>query len=91
MAKTPHSLTVKGIEFSGELYDFLSNDMSRLYPDLVAKTRMTLYDVAPQILGSFDSQLAFYAHKKFDRKGIHIKTGKFMVRDILYCILEVLL
>lgn len=70
----------QGIEFSGELYDFLSNDMARLYPELVAKTRMSLYDVAPQILGSFDSQLSLYAHKKFDRKGIQIKTSKYIQR-----------
>ncbi|KAL1930238.1 hypothetical protein VTP01DRAFT_1392 [Rhizomucor pusillus] len=69
-----------GIEFSGELYDFLSNDMARLYPELVAKTRMSLYDVAPQILGSFDSQLSLYAHKKFDRKGIQIKTKRHVER-----------
>ncbi|CAM0137748.1 unnamed protein product [Umbelopsis sp. WA50703] len=63
-----------GIEFSAELYDFISSDMSRLYPQLMSQTRMTLYDVAPNILGSFDSQLSEYAQKKFNRKGIQIKT-----------------
>ncbi|KAI8997666.1 NDE1, mitochondrial external NADH dehydrogenase [Pilobolus umbonatus] len=67
-----------GIEFSAELYDFISDDLSRLYPDLIEKTRMTLYDVAPQILGSFDSHLSDYAHKKFNRKGIQIKTQRFV-------------
>ena len=37
---------------------------------------MTLYDVAPTILGAFDSHLSDYASKKFSRKGIKIKTGK---------------
>lgn len=50
--------------------------MSRLYPQLMSQTRMTLYDVAPNILGTFDSQLSEYAHKKFSRKGIQIKTSK---------------
>ncbi|KAI9255676.1 FAD/NAD(P)-binding domain-containing protein [Phascolomyces articulosus] len=68
-----------GIEFSAELYDFISKDAIRTYPrDLVSRVRMTLYDVAPQILGSFDSQLSDYAHKKFKRKGIHIKTKRFV-------------
>lgn len=40
------------------------------------KTRMTLYDVAPTILGAFDSHLSEYAFKKFNRKGIQIKTRK---------------
>jgi NADH dehydrogenase FAD-containing subunit len=68
--------TMQGIEFSAELYDFISSDMSRLYPQLMSQTRMTLYDVAPNILGTFDSQLSEYAHKKFSRKGIQIKTSE---------------
>ncbi|CEG65172.1 hypothetical protein RMATCC62417_02009 [Rhizopus microsporus] len=67
-----------GIEFSGELYDFIANDLSRLYPTLMPFIRMTLYDVAPNILGSFDSRLADYCHKKFDRKGIKIKTQRYV-------------
>ncbi|KAG2221442.1 hypothetical protein INT45_005247 [Circinella minor] len=68
-----------GIEFSAELCDFISKDAIRTYPeDLVSRVRMTLYDVAPQILGSFDSQLSEYAHKKFKHKGIEIKTKRFV-------------
>ncbi|KAL7311986.1 hypothetical protein PS15m_007797 [Mucor circinelloides] len=69
-----------GVEFSAELYDFISDDLSRLYPDLMKKTRMTLYDVAPTILGAFDSHLSDYASKKFSRKGIQIKTQRIVDR-----------
>ncbi|KAI8074306.1 FAD/NAD(P)-binding domain-containing protein [Gilbertella persicaria] len=69
-----------GVEFSAELYDFIADDISRLYPDLVDKTRMTLYDVAPTILSAFDSHLSEYASKKFSRKGIQIKTEKIVER-----------
>lgn len=65
-----------GVEFSSELHDFISEDLSRLYPQLMAHTRMTLYDVAPHILGTFDSNLSAYATKKFARRGIQIKTGR---------------
>ncbi|RUP47384.1 FAD/NAD(P)-binding domain-containing protein, partial [Jimgerdemannia flammicorona] len=65
-----------GIEFSAELYDFLSEDLSRLYPALMDKVQMSVYDVAPQILGNFDKNLGAYAAKRFRRKGIQIKTGK---------------
>lgn len=65
-----------GIEFSAELYDFISDDLSRIYPDLMDKTRMTLYDVAPTILGAFDTKLSEYASSKFNRKGIQIKTQR---------------
>jgi len=64
---------VKGVEFSSELHDFISEDLSRLYPQLMAHTRMTLYDVAPQILGTFDQNLSAYATRKFARRGIQIK------------------
>ncbi|RUS21042.1 hypothetical protein BC937DRAFT_93771 [Endogone sp. FLAS-F59071] len=64
-----------GIEFSSELYDFISEDLSRLYPSLMGKVQMTVYDVAPQILGSFDHKLREYATKRFRRKGIQVRTG----------------
>lgn len=64
---------MKGVEFSSELHDFISEDLSRLYPQLMAHTRMTLYDVAPQILGTFDQNLSAYATRKFARRGIQIK------------------
>ncbi|KAI9492404.1 FAD/NAD-P-binding domain-containing protein [Zychaea mexicana] len=68
-----------GIEFSAELYDFISDDAIRTYPEgLVSRARMTLYDVAPQILGSFDSHLSEYTHEKFKRKDIQIKTRRFV-------------
>ncbi|KAI8100100.1 pyridine nucleotide-disulfide oxidoreductase-domain-containing protein [Halteromyces radiatus] len=67
-----------GIEFSAELYDFISRDASRLYPELIRFISMTLYDVAPHILNGFDSDLSSYAHQHFDRKGIRIKTQRFV-------------
>ncbi|CAO3612880.1 unnamed protein product [Cunninghamella echinulata] len=67
-----------GIEFSAELYDFISNDMSRLYPQLMPFVQITLYDVAPKILSAFDSKLSSYAHQQFDRKGINIKTQRYV-------------
>ncbi|CAG8698097.1 10893_t:CDS:2, partial [Racocetra fulgida] len=50
-------------------------DLARLYPNLINSVTMTVYDIAPQILGSFDQSLRDYAIKKFTRKGIHIRTG----------------
>ncbi|KAG9287047.1 hypothetical protein G9A89_023011 [Geosiphon pyriformis] len=65
-----------GIEFSAELYDFISEDLTKLYPLLMTKVRLAVYDIAPQILGSFDVGLRDYATKKFTRKGISIRTGR---------------
>ena len=36
---------------------------------------MTLIDVAPKILTSFDSELSNYATQRFSRKGIHVRTN----------------
>jgi NADH dehydrogenase FAD-containing subunit len=68
------------VEFSSELYDFISEDLSRLYPQLMDYTRMTVYDVGSSILNSFDSKLSDYATKKFNRRGIQIKTGTHVER-----------
>lgn len=39
-----------------------------------------MYDVAPQILGSFDKNLAEYAVSKFDRAGINIKGSRHVTK-----------
>ncbi|GAA5822434.1 hypothetical protein JCM11251_006336 [Rhodosporidiobolus azoricus] len=62
-----------GVEFAGELHDFLTTDLERAYPALVPYARITIYDTAKGILGSFDESLAAYATEKFDREGIVIK------------------
>ncbi|KAJ3217636.1 hypothetical protein HK099_005395 [Clydaea vesicula] len=63
-----------GIEFSSELYDFVKEDLSRLYPNLMSKVQITVYDVADTILGGFQKELQEYTSKKFFREGIKIKT-----------------
>ncbi|GAA6048570.1 hypothetical protein JCM3770_006558 [Rhodotorula araucariae] len=62
-----------GVEFAGELHDFLTSDLARAYPQLVSMCRITIYDVAPGILGSFDKSLAEYATNKYTREGIAIR------------------
>ncbi|KAI7870267.1 pyridine nucleotide-disulfide oxidoreductase-domain-containing protein [Spinellus fusiger] len=64
-----------GVEFSAELYDFIKENLSRLYPDLMQYIQMTVYDVSSHILGSFDEKLSAYATRKFERRGIKIKPG----------------
>ncbi|GAA5876100.1 hypothetical protein JCM8547_002636 [Rhodosporidiobolus lusitaniae] len=61
-----------GVEFAGELHDFITTDLQRAYPGLASYPRITVYDTAAGILGSFDESLAKYATEKFDREGIRI-------------------
>ncbi|TPX56611.1 hypothetical protein PhCBS80983_g04418 [Powellomyces hirtus] len=67
-----------GVEFSAELHDFIKDDLRRLYPSLINKAQITVYDVAEKILGSFDDALADYATQKFAREGIKIRTKTFI-------------
>ncbi|EHL01895.1 putative NADH dehydrogenase [Glarea lozoyensis 74030] len=63
-----------GIEFAAELFDLCKEDLVKVYPALIPHVKITIYDVAPKILPMFDSKLADYALKLFDRDGIKIKT-----------------
>ncbi|KAF9896599.1 hypothetical protein BX616_007139, partial [Lobosporangium transversale] len=64
-----------GVEFSSELHDFIREDCSRLFPDLMNHVTLAVYDVAPTILASFDKSLAQYCMNKFKRSGIEVRTG----------------
>ncbi|KAF7978794.1 hypothetical protein HWV62_44856 [Athelia sp. TMB] len=69
-----------GVEFAAELHDLLHTDISRHYPALARMSKISLYDVAPEILGSFDRNLASYAEKNFAREGISIRTNHHVER-----------
>jgi NADH dehydrogenase FAD-containing subunit len=67
-------LTATGIEFAAELHDLCKEDLRKIYPSLIPRVKITIYDVAPKILPMFDAKLADYALKLFDRDGIKIRT-----------------
>ncbi|KAI8817293.1 FAD/NAD(P)-binding domain-containing protein [Fimicolochytrium jonesii] len=69
-----------GVEFSAELHDFIKDDLSRLYPTLMDKVTLTVYDVGSKILSTFDASLADYAARKFAREGIKIRTKTYIKR-----------
>ncbi|PFH53467.1 hypothetical protein AMATHDRAFT_54546 [Amanita thiersii Skay4041] len=80
-----------GVEFAAELYDLIHTDIHRHYPHLAKLTKITIYDVAPSILGTFDKSLVQYAEKTFSREGISILTrhhvervepGKLIVKEV---------
>ena len=56
-----------GVEFGAEVYDFLKEDVSHFYPDLVKKVKVTLIE-ASHILSSFDQKLRKYAEKKISTR-----------------------
>lgn len=64
-----------GMEFAAELCDLISENMVKLYPTLVPKVEITVYDVANKVLSMFDQSLGQYAMEVFRREGIKIKTS----------------
>ncbi|KAI9847313.1 MAG: hypothetical protein M1837_002900 [Sclerophora amabilis] len=63
-----------GVEFSAELSDLVREDLLKIYPTLKPYVRITVYDVASQILSMFDSALSTYARQTFQKEGIQVKT-----------------
>ncbi|KAL1616598.1 hypothetical protein SLS54_008333 [Diplodia seriata] len=73
-----------GIEAAAELWDCWHEDLRHVYSHLDADgdgdgggggLRITIHDVAPQILGSFDASLSEYATRSLKGKRVEIKTG----------------
>lgn len=56
-----------GVEFGAELYDFVEQDVARLYKQQQEQVRVTLVE-SNQILSSFDDRLRAYAEKKITQR-----------------------
>jgi NADH dehydrogenase FAD-containing subunit len=58
------------IEFSGELWDFLNEDVRKWYPEIIPK--VLIIEVGDHILGTFDTSLSAYAEKLLSKRK-HVK------------------
>ncbi|KAJ2004609.1 NADH:ubiquinone oxidoreductase [Coemansia thaxteri] len=70
-----------GIEYAGELHDFLQDDLSQWYPELAKKIRITLVEALPNVLPAFDKKLIDYTQSTFDENRITILT-RTMVKEV---------
>jgi len=64
-----------GIEATAELYDLWHESMRFLYPHLDGKVAITVHDVAPQLLSTFDQNLSEYAMRSLQAKKVEMKTS----------------
>ncbi|KAL9042058.1 MAG: hypothetical protein Q9180_000865 [Flavoplaca navasiana] len=64
-----------GMEFAAEMSDLVRVDLRKIYPDLVGRVEIIVFDVAPRVLSMFDKSLGDYAMKIYKREGINIKTS----------------
>ncbi|KAI0696619.1 NADH dehydrogenase [Cytidiella melzeri] len=70
-----------GVELSGELHDFLEEDLRSWYPELASSIRITLVEALPSVLPMFSKQLIDYTESTFKEAKIDILT-KTMVKEI---------
>ncbi|KAI8574027.1 hypothetical protein RHMOL_Rhmol01G0322000 [Rhododendron molle] len=69
-----------GVEFSGELSDFIIKDVHQRYAHVKDYIRVTLIE-ANEILSSFDDGLRKYATKQLVKSGVRLVRG--VVKDVL--------
>ncbi|EPS94333.1 FAD/NAD-binding domain-containing protein [Fomitopsis schrenkii] len=70
-----------GVEVSGEIHDFLEEDLRSWYPELANNIRITLVEALPSVLPMFSKQLIDYTESTFKEAKIDILT-KTMVKEI---------
>ncbi|KAJ3522056.1 hypothetical protein NM688_g8931 [Phlebia brevispora] len=70
-----------GVELSGELHDFLEEDLRSWYPELANHIKITLVEALPSVLPMFSKQLIDYTESTFKEAKIDILT-KTMVKEI---------
>lgn len=70
-----------GVELSGELHDYLEDDLKSWYPELAGKIRITLVEALPSVLPMFSKQLIDYTESTFKESKIDILT-KTMVKEV---------
>ncbi|XP_008805242.1 internal alternative NAD(P)H-ubiquinone oxidoreductase A1, mitochondrial-like [Phoenix dactylifera] len=68
-----------GVEFSGELSDFIIRDVHQRYSHVKDYIRVTLIE-ANEILSSFDVRLRTYATKQLTKSGVRLVRG--VVKDV---------
>ncbi|KAJ1921330.1 NADH:ubiquinone oxidoreductase [Mycoemilia scoparia] len=70
-----------GVEYAGELYDFMTDDLRYWYPELVEDVKITLVEALPNVLPMFDKKLIEYTQNTFKENSINILT-KTMVKEV---------
>jgi NADH:ubiquinone reductase (non-electrogenic) len=63
-----------GVEFAGELQDFIDNDIKKLVPDISDRLRVTLIEALPNVLPMFSKQLIEYTESTFKEEKINVHT-----------------
>lgn len=69
-----------GIEMAAELDDLAKHELRDLYPEVGHQLSISIYDVAPYILGTYDRKLHEYANQQLRRREVRIETSSHIER-----------
>ncbi|WBW74420.1 external mitochondrial NADH dehydrogenase (ubiquinone) Nde1/Nde2 [Schizosaccharomyces osmophilus] len=64
-----------GMEFAGEMADFIKDDLKSWYPELANDFSVTLIEALPSVLPMFSSKLREYTKSLFAKTNINIRTN----------------
>ena len=63
------------MEFAGELYDFVTKDVLRWFPDLRSHVTVSVVEAGGHLLGTFHTSIVDYVETTFKRRKIDVMTG----------------
>jgi len=69
-----------GVEFAAELHDFIEEDLSKAYLQLLPFIKISLLEAGEHLLNSFDSALRTYTEQYFQRNNIEVSTKSFVTK-----------
>ncbi|KAJ1497772.1 NADH:ubiquinone oxidoreductase, partial [Coelomomyces lativittatus] len=70
-----------GVEYAGELHDFLVDEVRKWYPEIATKVKITLIEALPNILPMFSRDMIEYTEQSFEELNIDVLTNT-MVKEV---------
>lgn len=61
-----------GVEVAAEMYDMMTQDMKRLYPELMPSVKIRVVELMDYVLSSYDRKLGEYTADLFKRNGVEL-------------------
>lgn len=62
-----------GVEFAGEMHDFLLQDLAKWFPEIAAELQVTLIEASDRLLGTFAETLSAYTMRNFAKRNIKVR------------------
>jgi len=70
-----------GVEFCGELSDFIGQDLRKRYPKIAEHFKVSLVEALPGLLTMFDKSVGAYVHGHLEKQGVDIRLNA-MVKEV---------